>query len=634
MGLTDELSFLILAATPSGGQSIGLLMLGIVMVLALIIGLKLNAFLALFISALAVSLGVGLITQQNLGGRLDAVVTAFGGSAGGVGIAIAMAAIIGKCMLDSGAADRIVRFAVGVTGEAKASLGLMVSGFVLAVPVFFDTVFYLLVPLARSLHRRTGRNYLRYLMAIATGGAITHTLVPPTPGPLLVAATLGVDVGTMMLVGSLVAIPAAVAGLSLSYFVDFKMPVPMRPTGSATGGQAGHDASEQRTAGDGNIDLNDAAGDGTRPPLHPDHLPSLGVSLLPVLIPVLLIGAGTLATTIADNEDRAKLTVEQVNDFENLVDQINADTDGPLSRLVGPDGDDAGSILRTVPVDASARATYVDQINDRLIERRDWYDPVVFSGVLIDPVATRLIDADATRMKPVDRRRMNRLLLENVVGDAIKPHQWESPSRRLAGRLSLWSNANFALTLAALVALATLKRSRRLSWTSLGHDTEEALMSGGIIILITAAGGAFGAMLKDTNISETIRQGFATAGTDGAVAGSVAGGAGLLFLGWSIAAVLKIAQGSSTVAMIVAAGMMSAIIGDIKPDYHMVYVATAVGTGSLMGSWMNDSGFWVFTKMGGLTESESLRSWTVLLATLSISGLLSSVVLSLLLPLR
>ncbi len=54
--------------------------------------------------------------------------------------------------------------------------------------------------------------------------------------------------------------------------------------------------------------------------------------------------------------------------------------------------------------------------------------------------------------------------------------------------------------------------------------------------------------------------------------------------------------------MIIGAGMMSAIIGDAKPEYNLVYVATAVGAGSLMGSWMNDSGFWVFTKMGGLTE--------------------------------
>src|SRR5690606_11805453 len=130
-----------------------------------------------------------------------------------IGIVIAMAAIIGKCMLDSGAADRIVRWAVSLTGQSKASVGLMGSGFLLAIPVFFDTVFYLLVPLARSLHRQTQKHYLRYLMAIATGGAITHTLVPPTPGPLLVSANLGVEIGLMMIVGVLVALPSAIIGL-------------------------------------------------------------------------------------------------------------------------------------------------------------------------------------------------------------------------------------------------------------------------------------------------------------------------------------------------------------------------------------------------------------------------------------
>ena len=74
---------------------------------------------------------------------------------------------------------------------AMTAQGLPVpSGFVLAVPVFFDTVFYLLVPLARSLHRRTGKRYLLYILAIACGGAITHTLVPPTPGPLWLIARM------------------------------------------------------------------------------------------------------------------------------------------------------------------------------------------------------------------------------------------------------------------------------------------------------------------------------------------------------------------------------------------------------------------------------------------------------------
>ena len=132
------------SAPPAKWIPVLLLVIGIVSVLGMIIGLKLNAFLALIISALIVSLGVGLVEGQDAGARMNAVVQGFGAAAGGIGIVIAMAAIIGKCMLDSGAADRIVRSAVHVTGEKKASLGLMVSGFVLAIPVFFDTVFYLL----------------------------------------------------------------------------------------------------------------------------------------------------------------------------------------------------------------------------------------------------------------------------------------------------------------------------------------------------------------------------------------------------------------------------------------------------------------------------------------------------------
>ena len=67
---------------------------------------------------------------------------------------------------------------------------LSASGFVLAVPVFFDTVFYLLVPLARSMYRRTGRHFVKYSLAIAAGGVITHSIVPPTPGPLAMAENL------------------------------------------------------------------------------------------------------------------------------------------------------------------------------------------------------------------------------------------------------------------------------------------------------------------------------------------------------------------------------------------------------------------------------------------------------------
>ena len=111
-------------------------------------------------------------------------------------------------------------------------------------------------------------------------------------------------------------------------------------------------------------------------------------------------------------------------------------------------------------------------------------------------------------------------------------------------------------------------------------------------------------------------------------------GMGYLLLGFLIAAVLKIAQGSSTVAMIVGSSMMSAILQDEPIGFNYVYVATAIGAGSLFGSWMNDSGFWIFAKMGGLTEGEALKSWTVMLIVLSLVSLLMTILLAFVLPLN
>jgi GntP family gluconate:H+ symporter len=97
---------------------------------------------------------------------------------------------------------------------------------------------------------------------------------------------------------------------------------------------------------------------------------------------------------------------------------------------------------------------------------------------------------------------------------------------------------------------------------------------------------------------------------------------------------LKLAQGSSTVAMITAAGMVGAMVdGTLALPYHPVYLATAIASGSLVGSWMNDSGFWIFTKMGGLTEAEGLRSWTPLLVVLGCAGFAITLALALALPL-
>jgi gluconate:H+ symporter, GntP family len=456
---------------PQLARPLLILAVGIAVVLGLIIGWKANAFLALITAAILVS----LLAEGPLAVKMTRVATAFGESAGKIGIVIALAAVIGKCMLDSGAADRIVRAFLRLFGRPLAPVALMGSGFVLAIPVFFDTVFYLLVPLARSLFRTTKTHFLLYVLAIGGGGAITHTLVPPTPGPLVMAAQLEFDVGVMIMVGILVSLPAACAALVFATWIDRRMPIPMRPVGTEPEPE----------------------------PLDDAQLPSLGVSLAPVVLPVVLISANTILKQWAQD---------------------------------------------------------------------------------------------------------------------VPPHSG-------LGLVYAWSevfgNANFALLISALIALVTLVVQRGLSRVELARSVETALMSGGVIILITAAGGAFGEMLKAAQVGlaiEAVFSGFGAAGLT------------LLVLGFSVAAVLKIAQGSSTVAMITGSSMLAGIATSSSLPFHPVYLATAIGTGSLVGSWMNDSGFWIFAKMSGLTEVEALKSWTIMLLVLAFTGLLATLVLAAVMP--
>src|SRR5260370_17464089 len=198
-----------------------ILPIGSAPILAGIVVLRRNAFLALIIAAIVVS----VLAPGEAAVKIARVAEGFGRPAGTVGIVIALAAIIGKAMMDSGAGDRIVNGFLALLVERRDATALCSTGYILSIPVFFDTVFFLLVPLARSMYGRANRNYLKYLLAIAAGAGATHTLVPPTPGPLAIAGTLGGDLGTMVLVGAAGALPAAAAGLLFAGWVDRRMPV-------------------------------------------------------------------------------------------------------------------------------------------------------------------------------------------------------------------------------------------------------------------------------------------------------------------------------------------------------------------------------------------------------------------------
>jgi len=567
------------------------LLVGMGVVLGLIIGLRANAFVALITAALVVS----FMAPGESAATISRVAVAFGGTAGGIGIVIAFAALIARFMMDSGAADRIVRFFLGLLGEKRGGTALAASGFALSIPVFFDTVFYLLVPLARSMARRTKKHYLKYLMAIVAGAGVTHTLVPPTPGPLVMADTLNVDLGVMMIIGALIGLPAAVVGLVFAAWVDRRMPLPMRRLNDAEGSQPVDDAPS----------------------------PSLFWSFLPILLPIVMVTTGSVLLTRADAEHAARFRAEAITDWSGFASAVQQEDFAPGQRLLAHLPETSVELISNSAVlDDEGKAAIVDGLNGVLGDR-GFYAYESFVGIPLSETCRSLLKRNRGRMQVALVERFNRLLLEASFPQ-ITPHVWDTPRRRAANIGAVWGNPSLALMLASVAALWVYIRQRHPTREKIARTVESALMSGGVIILITAAGGAFGAMLGQAQIGPAIQDLFADRTT--------VGGMGILVLAFAIASMLKFAQGSSTVAMIAASSMVAAMIDPDLLGFHPVYLATAVGSGSLVGSWMNDSGFWIFCKMGGLTEAESLKSWTPLLAVCGISAMLVTLILSVLLP--
>ncbi len=227
-----------------------LLFIGLAVVIACILILKLHPVLALLLAAITVGLltsesnlirfaeikgmspeGISALLDQPLGNR---IAVAFGNTASKIGILIAMAAVIGTSLLRSGSADRIIRAALKVFGEKGAPAAFLSSGFTLGIPVFFETVFYLLVPLSKALTLRTGKHYLFYLTTIIAGAAMAHSLVPPTPGPLFVASEMGVDIGVMMIGGLVVGMFTITGGYLYAAWANRRWTIPLRDTGDVS----------------------------------------------------------------------------------------------------------------------------------------------------------------------------------------------------------------------------------------------------------------------------------------------------------------------------------------------------------------------------------------------------------------
>lgn len=471
--------------------------LSVAVVLICILVLKMHAFLTLLLAGLIVGGLTGTEALEQFAqaeveketwtearaesfshsSAVSRVASEFGTTAGKIGILIALASVIGGCLSESGAANTIVDRLLKLTGPKRAPEALAISSFIIGIPVFFDTVFYLMVPLARSLRRVVGKNYVLFILAILAGGSIAHSLVPPTPGPLLVAEKLEIDIGVMLGAGLVVGGLSSVLALLIARLINRFVEVPLREIA----GESIPDVNDDEST--------DSSG-GSRP------APKFIESLLPIIVPVALITIGSV-----------------------------------LAYL-----------LKSGSIEANSLTDVFRFLGDKNI--------AIAIGLAFAMMLTRFIDAEQ--------------------------------------RTSLVSRS---------------------------------LASAGNIILITAAGGAFGAMLRQAGIAS-------------AVSDLVDTGAGLTLLpiAFAVTAAIRTLQGSATVAMITAAGVLQGFALAEDLPFHPVYLAMAIGAGSKPVSWMTDSAFWVITRMSGMTEAEGLKVISPMSIGMGISALSMSMLMAWLFP--
>lgn len=424
---------------------------GIVLLLFLILKLRIHAFLSLLISSMVVGWMAGMSPEE----IIATVQTGMGGTLGYVATVVGLGAIFGAILEHSGGAQVIATHLLTRFGIKHAPLALSIAGFIIAIPVFFEVGFILMVPMLYALQKRTDRSLLLYAIPLLSGLAVTHAFIPPTPGPVAVADIIGVDLGSVILIGFLAGVPATlVSGLFFGKYIGKRLFVPVpelaRETPHATTPKA-----------------------------------AFGLVSILIVIPIVLI----LLNTVLNNQD------------------------------------------------------------------------------------TGLADSTAARLFQLLGHPFSALIIANLLG-------W------------YFLGIKRGVTKAELQQIST-----------------KSLAPAGVIILITGAGGVFKQVLTDTGAGEILANGLAEIGVP------------LLLFAFIMAALVRIVQGSATVAMITAAGLVAPVLPGDSTSLELACLVIAVASGASVFSHVNDSGFWMVSQYLGLNEKNTFRSWTAMTTLLALTGL-------------
>ena len=178
----------------------------VALLLFMVLKLKISAFISLLITAIYVGIAAGM----PLNNVVKSIQDGMAGTLGFVATVVGLGAIFGQMLESSGGAESLAHHLVKKFGTDRASWAMVITGFVVSIPVFLDVGFIILVPIIYALSRDTKRSLLYYAIPLLAGMAVTHSFIPPTPGPVAVADIINAQLGWVILFGVILGFPTAV----------------------------------------------------------------------------------------------------------------------------------------------------------------------------------------------------------------------------------------------------------------------------------------------------------------------------------------------------------------------------------------------------------------------------------------
>lgn len=262
------------------------LIIGILVMVVLVSKTKVHTFIALMIAAIITGVIGGMplvdvkLEEETITGLTTAIKDGFGNTLKSTGIIIGLGVMMGGILEKSGAAEKMAYSFIKAVGKRKEEWALAITGWFISIPVFADSAVVIFAPLCKAISKVSGKSIVGLALAMAAGLQLTHCLVPPTPGPTTAASMLGVDVGQMILVGALISIPMLIIAVFYCKWIGKKIyQIP--------NDKGGYDRMDFKEEYIKSMDELDSL-------IGERNLPGLGMSIAPIVVPLVLILSQTI----------------------------------------------------------------------------------------------------------------------------------------------------------------------------------------------------------------------------------------------------------------------------------------------------------------------------------------------------